>query len=153
MRHKRVMLIKPAYLQSHYISAHLQAGLAYLSHVLDKAGVANEMIDMGIGYDNEYVKNQIREFKADLIGVSMMSSRFKNSYALIKDLKETFPDIKIIVGGAHVSTLRNRVLEDCPSIDYGATLEGEETIVELCRDEVPISEIAGMMYRPTHQAE
>lgn len=75
-----------------------------------------------------------------------MTFGYKNHYSLIQYVKEIFPKVPIIVGGPHVSTLREQVLEDCAAIDYGAVLEGEETIVELCKG-VPLMGVKGLIFR------
>ena len=57
-----------------------------------------------------------------------------------------WPDIPIIAGGAHVSTLREDVLESCDAIDFGFVREAEESIVEFCQEKDP-SQIRGVIYR------
>ncbi len=147
MRFKRVLLIKPFYRYSHYDNVHLMAGLGYVSEALDRAAIPNVVVDMGLGYDLTALKDRIRAFEPGLIGISMMSFRYKNTYEFIADIKKSFPQVAITVGGPHVSTLREKVLQECPSIDYGITLEGEQTIVELCNGKLPESQIKGLLFR------
>ena len=61
------------------------------------------------------------------------------------------PDVHIVAGGPHISTLREKVFSNCASIDYGITLEGEQTIVELCQEDLALSEIQGLIYRDEDQ--
>lgn len=89
---------------------------------------------------------KIADFRPDLIGISMMTFMYKRSYEIINQIKRSNPSIDIIAGGPHISTLREKVLQECPGLDYGAVLEGEQTIVELCRGEEP-SSIKGLIYR------
>jgi len=75
-----------------------------------------------------------------------MTCNYKQHYELLKEVKLFFPNIKIVAGGPHISYLRKKVLQECPEIDFGVIMEGEETIVELCKNQ-DISRIGGLLYR------
>ena len=64
----------------------------------------------------EDLKQRIKSFKPNLVGVTMMSFRYKDHYALVKRMKEEFKGIDIVAGGPHVSTFREKALSDCPSL-------------------------------------
>ena len=147
MKINDVLLIKPYYYGSHYDNRFMPAGLAYISEALSKANIQNKIIDMGLGYRHNELIKELEEFEPDLIGLSIMSFGYKNTYRMIESIKESYPSVPIVVGGPHLSTLRENVLEECEAIDFGITLEGEETIVELCRGDKPLSEIKGLLYR------
>lgn len=147
MRFKRVLLIKPFYRRSHYDNAHLVAGLGYVSEALNKASITNAVVDMGLGYDAKTLEDRIKAFEPDLIGVSMMSFGYKDTLSLITGIKKKFLNIPVVVGGPFVSPLREKVLQECRSIDYGITLEGEQTIVELCRGDISESQIKILLFR------
>jgi len=144
--YRRVLLFIPSYPGSHYKYLPLQAGLGYISQMLDRNGVENSVCDMRFGYGSSDIKEKILEYRPDLIGVSMMTFRYLHTYAIISDIKDAFPSIPIVAGGPHISTLRENALRECPAIDYGVILEGEETIMELCRGE-ELSKIKGLIYR------
>lgn len=144
----RVLLIKPSFYESHYESGgDPQVGLGYISESLLQSNIENAVVDMDLGYDFVKLRKRIEEYKPDLIGISLWTFQYKDTYRLINDLKAIFPKIPIVAGGPHVSTMREKILEGCQGIDYGITLEGEETIVELCRGDVPLSEIKGLLFR------
>ena len=143
----RVMLLKPICKGSHYGDRWLPTGLAYISHALNRAGIDQTVLDMGLGYDLEALKEIIHKRRPDLLGVSMVSLGYRYIYRMLEDLKYTFPELAIVVGGPHVSTLREDVLRQCPAIDFGVVLEGEETIIELCKGQKPYFEIKGLLYR------
>ena len=147
MKINNVLLIKPYYYSSHYDNRFLPTGLAYVSEALNKAAIRNKIFDMGLGYSLGDLKKEIEEFKPQLLGISVMSFGYKNTYRMIESVKESYPSISIVVGGPHLSTLRENVLEECQAINFGITLEGEETIVELCRGDKPLSEIKGLIFR------
>lgn len=143
----KVLLIKPMYYGSHYDSRWLPTGIAYISEALHNAGIESKIIDMGLGYHLKDITQTINEFNPGLIGISMMSFGYKHTYQMLRATKKFYPRIPIVAGGPHISTLRGRVLEDCPDIDFGIIREGEEAIVELCRMDKPLSEIKGLMSR------
>ena len=144
--YRRVLLFIPAYPGSHYRYIPLQAGLGYISQILDQNGIENSVCDMRLGYGSGDLKEKVLGYRPDLIGISMMTFKYLDTYAVISDVKEAFPSIPIVAGGPHVSTLRENVLSECRSIDYGVVLEGEETIMELCLGE-ELNRIKGLIYR------
>jgi len=147
MKNNVVLLIKPHYHKSHYNSRWLPTGLAYISEALDEAGIQNKIFDLGLGYKFGDLKRQIEKFNPGLIGISMMSFGSRFTYQLIEAIKDIYPDVPIVAGGPHLSTLRDKVLKECAAVDFGITLEGEETIVELCRAEKPLRQIKGLLFR------
>jgi radical SAM superfamily enzyme YgiQ (UPF0313 family) len=50
------------------------------------------------------------------------------------------------VGGAHMSTFRQKAMADCPAIDYGFVMEGETSFRELCEGTL-LDTIKGILYR------
>lgn len=147
MAYNRVLLIRPDYKGSHYEYVGLPAGLGFISEALDREGIRQEVVDMLLGYDYSYLKRRIQSFNPDLIGINLMSFRYKDHYGLLKKIKADFPHTAVIAGGPHISTFRERAMEECPEIDFGATLEGEETLTELCKGTLAPAEIRGLLYR------
>lgn len=146
-RFERVLLVNPSYPDTHYpVAFRPLTGLGYIAQTLEDNGIEYDFIDLGLGYNTKDLKQKIYLFKPDLIGISMMTFKYANTYLLIKEIKDSYPDIKIVAGGAHISTLREKVLLQCTSVDYGIVLEGEDTIIELCQGK-EISEIKGLIYR------
>lgn len=147
MRFKRVLLIFPNYSESHYVYPTQPAtGLGYIAEALKCQGIEYDVIDMGLGYTIKNLLEKVDSFHPDLIGMSMMTLRYRQNYQILSQIKDAYPFIDIVVGGPHVSTMREDVLKDCPAVDYGVVLEGEETMVELCSGK-ELSQIKGLIYR------
>ncbi|RJQ53094.1 MAG: radical SAM protein [Nitrospiraceae bacterium] len=146
MRYKRILLLFPDYKGGHFGALRPPAGLGYIAETLKTDRIDYEVVDMAAGASMEELKEKIVSFKPDLVGISMMTFMYRRSYEIIGYVKKTNPSLKIIAGGPHVSTLREKVLQECPSLDFGAVLEGEMTILELCRGVDP-SSIKGLIYR------
>lgn len=145
MRFNRVLLVNPEY-KGHY-PAFLPAGLGYIAESLASAGIDYDFFDMNLERNLNKLKYKIKHLNPDLIGVQVMSYRYLFTYNLIRWIKKVFPHVKIVVGGHHVSSVRQTALNDNEAIDYGIVLEGEEAIVELCQDKIPVSNIKGLLYR------
>ena len=146
MRYKRILLVSLMYPTGiNTLSAQPPSGLGYIAQALE-GKVDYEVLDLSLGYKNTHLIKKIEEFHPDAIGISMMTFNYKTSYRLMGMIKERFPNISIIVGGPHLSTLREKVLEDCPAIDYGVVMEGENTLQELCLGK-EIEDIKGLIYR------
>lgn len=88
--------------------------------------------------------------KPDVIGITCMTPSYPQTKKLIQGLKNVAPEIPIILGGAHISALREKVMEDIIELDYGVINEGEITIIELLNEiktKNDLSKIDGILYR------
>lgn len=122
-------------------------GQAYLAETLKAKGIEYDVLDMNLGYKLNVLLQKIADFKPDLLGMSLISMEYKSYYQLLSDVKKHAPEVKLVVGGPHVTILREKVLEECPAIDYGVTFEGEGTLVDLVRGTIPTAEIKGLIHR------
>ncbi len=145
MSFQRVLLITPP-VKTELGPVRPSLGLGYLAQVLFENGIEYDVMDMLLGYTLDDLRKRIARFNPDLLGVSLFSNKYKTAYRTIECIKNEFPSLKVVVGGPHVSCLREKVLEDCLSIDYGIILEGEYALLELCRGE-KVDKIKNLMYR------
>lgn len=119
-------------------------GIGYLASYLKLYGVEVKILDAVVeGYDNiaqdgEFTRyglsyddiiSRLIEFQPDFVAIScMFTSQSDIMHTLTKEIKKNM-DIKIIVGGAHVSS--------CPSvskdsnIDYTVVGEGEREVLKI----------------------
>lgn len=147
MRYKKVLLLVPATETIvNTIAGSPLLSTGYISESLQKAGIAHQVLDMTLGYSMRDLEKVLLDTKPDLVGVTLWSYGYKNTYEFLKWIKRILPEVSIITGGPHVSTLRNEVLEGCDAIDYGAVLEGELTLTELCQGKL-LPEISGLIHR------
>lgn len=147
MRYKRILLVAPRFQQSRFrLSLYPPAGLGYISESLVKNGFIVSTFDMNLQYSYKDLVKRISHFKPELIGFSAMTFGHRQLYELINKVKESYPQLDIAAGGPHMSTLREKVLEECDSIDFGVVLEGDLTIRRLCEGE-DCSGIQGLIYR------
>jgi radical SAM superfamily enzyme YgiQ (UPF0313 family) len=141
-----MLLIAPP--SSSYLGAvRPPAGIGYLAESLREAGIECAVEDMRVRGQMPALRRAIRGFEPDLIGLSLVSFEYKRSYDLIEGIKQAHPRIPIIVGGPHVSVVDKDVLEECRAIDFGIMSEGERSLVQFCRGQIPYSEVPGLLYR------
>lgn len=145
MKFKRVLLITPP-VKTELGPVRPNIGMGYLAQMLLENNISYDILDMLLGYSLGDLKKKVDEFKPDLLGVNLFSNKYKIAYETIQNIKEYFPSMKVIVGGPHVSCLRNKVLEDCPAIDYGVFFEGEYPLLELCEGK-RVELINNLIYR------
>lgn len=146
MRYKRVLLINTSVPNSYLGPIRPPAGLGYVAQALQDSGIDYDVIDLLLGYSEKELETKIEEFKPDLIGFSLFTYMHNNSYHLIEYVRKLNNKFDIVAGGPHVSTLREKVLQDCASIDFGVVSDGEETLIELCNGK-PVEEITGLIRR------
>lgn len=146
MRFKKVLLISPP-TSSYLGAARPPQNLGYLAASLKQNNIDYHVLDMRLGHSQKDLYKTIALTKPDLIGVTMVSLEYKKTYDFIEKIKQKFPEIKIGVGGPHVTVMVETVLQDCTAIDFGVVNEGEEVLVDLCQSKEAIQEIKGLIFR------
>lgn len=149
MAFKKILMIYPRYPGSHYSGGRNTSppiGLGIIGEMLKLSGVDYEVVDLGLGYDWNYLEQRIKNYQPDGVAISMMTFRYKYIYSVLKKIKELHKNVKIIAGGPHITAWKVKVLEQCSAIDFGVSREGEFTIRELCQGRA-LSTIKGLIYR------
>lgn len=143
---RKVLLVNPAYSKTYFSLPVLPAGLGYLAQGLKNNGLAYEIFDMSLGYTAGDLKEKIRAFRPELVGVSCISYMLNNTYRMVSELKRNFPGLKIIMGGPHVSSIKGDIMRECKDLDFALVGEGDRSLIDLCKGR-PYPEISGLIYR------
>ena len=147
MRFKRILLVSPKFYGGTNRLSHFPlAGLGYIAEALKKSEVNIDVFDMNLGYTFRDLECELSNFNPDLIGFTAMTLGYKKFYDDVNRIKCFHPELKIVLGGAHISAVKETVLQDCPGIDYGITLEGDISMAQLCQGE-KLDLIQGLIYR------
>jgi radical SAM superfamily enzyme YgiQ (UPF0313 family) len=124
-------------------------GMLSIAAFLEERGLATSIIDCyarPLSLD-ELVAEIVR-LSPDVVGFSCTTSSFLEGYRVAERLKERLPQVRIVFGGAHVSSLGVALLNRFPAIDYLVIGEGENSFYELLasgfRD---VGRIPGIGYR------
>ncbi len=145
VRYKKVLLVNTSIDNTYLGPIRPPAGLGYVAQALEDNNIDYDVVDMLLGYKEKDLKEKITSFEPDLVGFSLFTFMHQDAYDLISSLKK-LGGFDVVVGGPHVSTLRETVLRDCDAIDFGVVMEGERTLLELC-GERPAIEIEGLIHR------
>lgn len=143
-------------------------GMAYLAGALHEAGIQFTVIDsIGEGLSSLSYSEKL---DAHILGLTfeeiieripenskyiMLSLMFSNEWfahsELIQMIKFKFPNSIIVVGGESVTSDWKFLLENYPEIAICILGEGEQTVVEISKDEIPLDKILGIAFRNNNE--
>ncbi|MBO06299.1 MAG: hypothetical protein CMI58_04605 [Parcubacteria group bacterium] len=146
MKYKKVLLLFPDYAGGYFGALRPPAGIGYLAQILQENRVEYDILDLATGRNLSILRAKILSFKPDLVAISLMSFMYKRSYYIINYMKDISSGITVVAGGPHISTLREKALEECKGIDYGIVQEGEYTMLDLCSG-LDEESVPGLLYR------
>ncbi len=132
----RVLLIRPF---NNYLSELIRVAglyepvnLMYLAAVLKQYGHEVKLYDFELDpFKLNDVLLKIEREKFDIVGISAMTPTFPNATYIARKLKEKFPTLPIVLGGAHATLLFDEIARDYRCYDFIVRGEGEITLVEL----------------------
>ncbi|MBL7777672.1 MAG: cobalamin-dependent protein [Chitinophagales bacterium] len=102
----------------------------------------------GLTFDT--VLNRAKDFNPDLVGFTAFTNEIKPCAYLAARIKNSIPNCKTLVGGAHFTALPITTMKQFPMFDYGVFGEGEITFHELLnalKYKLKLEEIKGLVYR------
>ena len=126
-------------------------GLCYLSAQVREKGFRVKIIDaLAEGLTNEKLADQILQMNPKYVGISSVTISIYDAASVAEIVKEKNSNIKIIVGGAHMTAVPFETMEQFPQIDIGVIGEGEVTIVELMKaldNNTKLDNVSGIVFR------
>ena len=125
-------------------------GLASIAAYLEKCGIKTAIIDCYARPNSDrLIHDYLLSEKPAFLGLSCTTSSFLDGVRIAEFAKSILPNIQVVFGGAHVSALKQSILEDYPIIDYLVIGEGEVTLTELIENanHGAASSIPGIAYR------
>ncbi len=129
-------------------------GLLYIAAVLEEDGHEVRVVPTDIlEWSWTRIREEMREFHADIIGITATTENRFQSFRLIKEAKKANRTVLTVLGGPHASMAGEDCLEHIPELDLVVKGEGEMTMLELCREmeknrDLPgLSAIAGLVIR------
>lgn len=109
---QRLLLINP--LSSVYATSRIKAGITYvpqvslamLGAVAEQAGHEVRVLDLSVpGSSSEEFVRLVGEFQPTVLGITVMTPNYGSAAGLAGLAKETCPDVLVVAGGAHASSL------------------------------------------------
>lgn len=117
------------------------------SFINERTNHEAKIVDLTFHKDDwiSYVRNEIKNFDCDLIGISCLSFNYHQALEVASVLKENF-DIKIIFGGIHSILSPEQVIEN-EVVDIVCTGEGEHILKDLLDNNINCENIKGIWYK------
>lgn len=122
---------------------HPHTGVGYLCESLNTQGIETAVVDFRFPRGYQQLEKKIKSFQPDLFGVTMMSYYHTLAYEIVNYLKQYH--LSVIIGGPHVSTLREQAVTECQA-DFGLIMEAEKSLVAFCQGEL-FESIPGLIYK------
>lgn len=133
-------------------SSYFPFGIGYIASYLLKKGVQVEILDvLGKCLTIENVKEELAKSKADIVGITAMSSQYLYVKGLSKYVKETL-NIPIILGGALATHSYKTVMENT-DVDICVIGEGEFATHEIIENLNDLTGIKGIAYKNANNIE
>jgi radical SAM superfamily enzyme YgiQ (UPF0313 family) len=89
---------------------------------------------------NAFCVAKIKDFRPDIIGLSATTAQMIDVEKFSRVLRQNFPDVLLVIGGSHATSLPEDTLMSCPNIDLAIVGEGE----------LPLFAIAEQLAKKTH---
>lgn len=138
-------------------------GLSYLAASLSEHEVRLLDLNTVCGDVLARLKEDVTEFNPQVVGVSLRNIDsthtlevvfyYQHLSPILKAIRETKPEVKIIVGGAGFSIFAQEIMARESEIDYGVFLEGEETLPNLLANLTTPERVKGIYYRKNDQQQ
>lgn len=126
-------------------------GLAYIASVLEEGGHEVRIVDsLAMNYTLIDLKDELKTFNPEVIGLTSTTPTIYDAYRVAKLAKIINPNVKVVIGGPHVTFTPVETLRECPYIDVVVKGEGEFTTLHLMESfekGKPLSEVRGITYR------
>lgn len=129
-------------------------GLLYLAGKLLKDGHEVKIFDVDVeDIKPDELGELIHDFGAELVGITSTTPTILEARAIAEAIKKTY-DVPIIVGGAHVTVVGERLLQEHAVFDYAAMGEAEITLSEFVyalETGGDLMEVDGILFRKGDQ--
>jgi len=137
MSARKVFLIRPQTLTGKYafIGKQFPMNLAGLAAFLIAGGIEVKIYDFDVeNFSEDAFISRLREYQPDIVGISCCTPTIINGHKIASIVKQHNPEILTVVGGPHASALPERTLSEFPDFDVAVIGEGEQTLLDICRN-------------------
>jgi radical SAM superfamily enzyme YgiQ (UPF0313 family) len=146
----KIILADPPDVQTPWLIAnHPNMGILYLSGYLREKINNVRIYYLEAFLDLKEHLDRLETINPDLYGISFSSLRKKEAFETINAVKEKFPDLPVICGGAYPTTMAEEILRNHP-VDVCVRGEGEITmseLVEVYQGKRNIDDVAGIVFK------
>lgn len=133
------------------VPSHFPLGLGYIAAFLREKG---HNVHLLLDATKKRIEDELNTFQPQVVGISCMTPTFPGALDICLTVKEKC-DAVTVLGGVHISALKEEILPGQPQVDFLVYGEGEETMAELCQvleqGGKDFSQIRGLVWRPSAQ--
>ncbi len=123
-------------------------GLAYIAAVLEQNGFEVKIFDCPVcEMDHEKLKSELSSYQPTMVGIGSMTPTIESALKSARVAREACPDAKILMGGPHATFSGDEILASEKAVDIIVRGEGEETLLELARQQSSLCDIKGIAFR------
>jgi anaerobic magnesium-protoporphyrin IX monomethyl ester cyclase len=120
-------------------------GLAYLAGELELHNIDVKIADgYLIGIDG--ILLEVDDYVPNIIGITCYTPGRINVMKIARSIKQKYPNMLIVLGGAHPTIQWKQILSVYPEIDICVLGEGEQTLLEIAQQK-PLDQITGIAWR------
>jgi len=152
-----LLLIPPASLDDSYgelkdfSNPQPSIGLAYIAAVLRKNGFKVSILDCYVRQLTlDKIMSEIGNLKPNIIGISVLTTGVDVVMSITHELRQNFPQVKILLGNIHASIFAEKLLTDNVA-DFIVHREGEYSVLKIAQalqnNNNDYSQIPGISYR------
>lgn len=106
-------------------------GVGYLAGAIEARGHNASLVDAQVArLCPAETAEEVLSLKPDVAGISAISAYSSTACAVADELKKRRPDLHVVMGGPHATSVGPRLLEECPSIDTAFVGEAEQTFAD-----------------------
>ncbi|EDZ63344.1 protein containing radical SAM domain protein/B12 binding domain [Sulfurimonas gotlandica GD1] len=156
-----IIFINPPYEQiapgndhvKHVINRSPSLGLLLLAAQARKDGYSPQIIESDLeNLSAQTVADMVLEINPKFVGITLFTVGVFNASIIATLIKEKNPDITIMVGGPHISSMGYETMKKFNSFDIAALYEGEMILNKLLssiENGDPLEDVQGIIYRDT----
>jgi radical SAM superfamily enzyme YgiQ (UPF0313 family) len=156
---KKIIFVNPPYERiapgyafvRHITNRSPSLGLLHLAAQVRLFGYAPSIIESDIlDMSAEDVADRVIRERPEYVGITLFTVGVFQSVKIARRIKAIAPEIKIIVGGPHISSMGVETIQRFADFDVAVQGEGERILVELLKaldNQQPLSGVAGLIYR------
>lgn len=109
-------------------------GIALLAAIVRDHGYRTSILDAAaLRLDHDTTVEKIIAESPDVLGISSTTITIYNASHIARMLKDKGSQMKIVIGGPHVTCCPDETMSVFPEFDIGVVGEGEKTILELLK--------------------
>lgn len=142
-------------MRDYHLSKSPPLGIAYIASNLEKNGIKVKIIDSpNLNLSHHQVLTIIKRFKPDFVGISVTMQSYRTACQHVTEIKKVLPNCIMVFGGPIVTFESEKIIKDCPGLNFCVRGEGEETMLDLIQTvtaQKPLKNVLGLTWKNSNK--